>query len=320
MKILLTGGLGFVGTNLLFHLENDPLISEVVIVDHLGYTSNPEMISVLSEKFLVIEGSIYDPKLMLELISKSDVVINLAAETFVDNSISSSKLFIETNIIGTATILDSIVMLGCKTRLIHISTDEVWGEALIESFTEDSKYAPRNPYSATKAAADHLVKSYGHTYGLDNSIVHFSNLYGPWQYPEKLIPKAITNFMKGKKIEIFGSGKQQRTWLHVDDACKGVMAILYNGKSQESYVLGSDEICTNIDLIKKLCQIMDRKFNDSVEFVNDRAGHDFRYAVDSSKIRQQLGWEPQIEFETGLSELVYWFNQNQDWLEPRLKT
>lgn len=314
MKILVTGGLGFVGTNLLPYILKDSEVRKVTVLDIITYTSNPEIIPKLSKnsKFEFVRGDIRNEALINELASNHDHIIHLASETFVDKSIARSKEFFEINVMGTHAVFEAVRKAGIK-KIVHASTDEVWGETKPgSSFTETSLYAPRNPYSASKASADHLVRAYGETYGIPYNIVHFINLYGPWQYPEKLIPKSIINLLEGRKVSIYGDGQNIRMWLHVEDSAIGLLRVLKEGKNGESYALGSKDELTNLEVVRTLLEFLGKDERE-IEFMADRPGHDFRYSVDYSKIKRELGWEPNIIFREGLKQKVEWYRQNSDW-------
>lgn len=317
MKILVTGGLGFVGTNLLPSLDQDDAIEQVMILDNLCYTAVSATLSRLSGKCVFVKGDVREMDQVADLISAVDVVINLAAQTFVDNAIGDSMPFITTNILGVISILEAIRKCGCRQRLIHPSTDEVWGEVLEGEATEDSPYRPRNPYSATKASADHLIRAYASTHGIQYNIVHFPNLYGRWQYPEKLIPITIARLFRGEKAKVYAAGQQVRTWLHVNDAVEGVMRILHHAKSN-TYALGSTEEWINLDLVRLICRLMG-KDDSAIEFVPDRPGHDFRYAVSHAKIEQELCWHPKTIFEEGIKDIVSWYESNSDWWKTTIQ-
>lgn len=314
MRILLAGGMGFVGTNLLPHLLKDPEYSVTTVLDNLRYTANPELIENFSKnkKFRFAEGDIRNVDLVQKLVQENDIVINLAAETFVDNSIDNSKLFFETNVLGIHNLLEAAKTSGVR-KFLQTSTDEVWGQIKKgEYFTESSPYAPRNPYSASKASADHIVRAFGETYGIPFNIVHFTNLYGPWQYPEKLIPFSIVRLLEGKSIRIYGEGNNIRTYLHVEDSIKGFLKVLKEGKTGESYALGTQDEKTNMEVARTLLAIFEKPESE-IEYVTDRPGNDLRYAVDYSKIKKELGWKPQIDFNDGVKDKVRWFRMHADW-------
>lgn len=314
MRILLTGGVGFIGSNLLPHLLCDSEYNSVTVLDNLRHTANPELIPNFSKssKFKFINGDIRDQALVSNIVKENDIVINLAAETFVDNSIKNSKTFFETNVIGTHNLLEAVRSFGI-TKFLHTSTDEVWGQAKTnEFFTESTPYAPRNPYAASKASADHMVRAFGETYGIPFNIVHFTNLYGPWQYPEKLIPISIVRLLEDKKIQIYGEGNNIRTYLHVEDSIKGFMKVLKEGRVGESYALGTQDEKTNMEVARTLLSIFGKSENE-IEHIKDRPGNDLRYAVNYSKIKHELGWEPQIDFNDGVKDKVEWFKKHGDW-------
>jgi len=318
MKILLTGGVGFVGSNLTPALLKNPLVSELTVLDSLRPTANPEIISCFcnSPKFNFVNGDIRDSELVDNLVRDTDVVINLAGETHVDKSIADSKLFFEVNVLGTHNLLQASLKHDNK-RFIHISTDEVWGHSVNGTiFNEQSPYAPRNPYAASKASADHLVRSYGITHAVPFNIVHFTNLYGPWQYPEKLIPKSILRLINERKIQIHGDGKNMRMWLHVEDSVSGVTNVLERGVPGESYALGSHDEKENIEVARLLLEFFGRPTSE-IEFVADRPGNDLRYCVSYDKIHKNLGWEPRVDFQDGLKDEIDWFKKHGDWAGRR---
>ncbi len=320
MKLLITGGLGFVGTNLLQKIISSSEYSQITVLDSLLYTSNPELLKDYNKvkKFRFVEGDIRDTDLVKELLKDKDYVIHLAAQTFVDNSINDSRIFFETNVLGTQSLLEAARASNIK-KVIHVSTDEVWGEAMNgRSFTEKDVYNPRNPYSASKASSDHVVTSYGETYGINYNIVYLTNLVGPWQYPEKLIPSSIIKLiLDTEKIKIYGDGKNIRTWLHVDDAINGILKVLKEAENKERYILGGKIEITNLELINKLLDLFG-KSEYGIEFVSDRLGHDFRYAVDASKAKNILHWEPERGLDQILSETIDWYKLNEEWWRKRI--
>lgn len=322
MNILITGGLGFLGTNLLFQIISQKKWKSIVVLDSLEYTSNPEILSILNRypNFKFIRGDVRNFELLKNIIQGKDFIIHLAAQTFVDKSITKGKEFFETNVIGTQTLLEAIRKNRGVKKLIHISTDEVWGEASEKRpFKEEMSYFPRNPYSASKAASDHTVVAYGETYGINYNIVHLVNLVGPWQYPEKFIPKSIVYLLSGKKITIYGTGKNVRTWLHVNDAARGVISTLQRGKPKRRYILGTDIRIANIDLAKKLIKILNLKQKSCLKFVKDRPGHDFMYIVDWSRAKKELGWRPhKTSLNKILRETIAWYKNNPSWWKKRL--
>jgi dTDP-glucose 4,6-dehydratase len=282
--------------------------ADIVVVDALKYGSNENNLKDLDYKF--VKGNICDYELMAELIKKVDAVVNFAAETHVDRSISSPYAFIESNVIGTYTILEAMRKVNPDARLIHISTDEVYGDIEEGSFKEDDMLKPSSPYSASKASADMFVLAYVRTYGLDAVITRCMNNYGCYQFPEKLIPKAIIRAKMDKKVPIYGTGKNVRDWIYVKDHCEAINIILEKGNRGEIYNISGGEEKTNLEVVTEVLRIMDKP--NLVEFVEDRPGHDIRYSLDSSKIRS-LGWRPKHSFKEGLEETVVWYLKNEWW-------
>jgi dTDP-glucose 4,6-dehydratase len=320
MRLLITGGLGFVGTNMMPYVLKDQSFSQVTVLDNLRYTANPECVPNFSKnpKFNFIEGDIRDEALVQKLVAEHDMVIHLAAETFVDKSIAGSRIFYEVNVLGTLNLFESL-RRSPVNKVVHVSTDEVWGEATNgTAFREQTAYNPRNPYAASKAAADHIVRSYGTTYGIPYNIVHFTNLYGPWQYPEKLIPVSIVRLLEGQKIRIHGDGTNIRMWLHVEDSTRGLLSVLKDAPTGESYALGSHDEIANIDVAHMILDALHKPETD-ITFVKDRPGNDLRYAVDYTKIHEALGWQPQVDFQDGLTDKVQWFQKHPEWWCPRSK-
>lgn len=312
MKLLVTGGLGFIGSNFILNtLQNFQEISIVNVDDEL-YGSNPKNLEEIekSSHYSCVKGNITDSHLMEKLIDDCDVVVNFAAESHVDRSISNAKPFIDSNIYGVFTILE--IIKKNEKKLIHISTDEVYGSLESESADENFRFNPSSPYAASKASAELLINSYIKTYGCDCTITRSTNNYGPRQFPEKLIPKTIILSSQGKKIPIYGMGKNMRDWIYVDDHCDGIMNVLMKGKSGESYNMSANNEIDNLTIIKKILSLMD-KSPDMIEFVEDRPGHDFRYSMDSSKIKQKLGWTTKTDFEEGLTKTIKWYFSNRDW-------
>ena len=327
MKFLVTGGAGFIGSAVIRYLiqETD---HEVLNFDKLTYAGNLNNVEVISNssRYQFIKGDICDRELVKKTLSefKPDKIMHLAAESHVDRSITGPSEFIQTNIVGTYTLLDSTLeyfnSLSDEKKLTfrfhHISTDEVYGE-LGETglFTEETPYDPSSPYSASKASSDHLVRAWGRTYKLPIVITNCSNNYGPYHYPEKLIPLIITNALNGKKLPVYGKGENVRDWLYVDDHARALYEVAMQGKSQETYNIGGNSERKNIDVVKTICKILDELRPNSphvphenlIEFVTDRAGHDFRYAIDCSKIKKELGWVPSVSFEEGIRKTVNWF-------------
>jgi len=306
MKLLVTGGLGFIGSNFILNtLKNNEKISITNIdAELLGSDHNNLLELKNSFNYHFVKGNITNRNLMEELIGNSDAVINFAAETFVDRSILDANQFLVSNIRGTYTILE--ILRKQKKRLVQISTDEVYGSLENGSATEDFRYNPSNPYAATKASAELLVNSYVKTYDLDCVITRCTNNYGPRQFYEKLIPKTIFLANQDKKIPIYGTGKNIRDWIFVDDHCEAVYNVLLNGKSGESYNISSNNELDNTTIVKKILEIMNKSGN-LIEFVDDRPGHDLRYSLDSSKIRKSLKWAEKTTFQEGLEKTTEWY-------------
>jgi len=314
MKILVTGGAGFIGSNFIHHILRTYTEYGVVNLDALTYAGNLENLKEweADERYRFVKGSVTDGKLVNSLVAEADIVVHFAAESHVDRSIMSPQAFIDTNIFGTYTLLETARKYN--KRLHHVSTDEVFGALKLDDkpFNENTPYDPRSPYSASKAGSDHLVRAYFHTYGLPMTISNCSNNYGPYHFPEKLIPLAITNILEDKKIPVYGDGKQVRDWLYVEDHCKAIDLIIHSGKIGETYCIGGNAEQENIWIVKKLLEIFGRD-ESMIEYVKDRAGHDRRYAIDFSKIGSELGWRPTVTLEEGLRKTVNWFQENMDW-------
>ena len=313
MKILVTGGLGFIGSNFILKLLNHSDNFEIINVDAELYGANRRNLSDIqnNEKYEFVKGNITNKRLMEETISKCDVVVNFAAESFVDRSISDANPFLVSNIRGAFTILDIITKQ--KKRMVQISTDEVFGSLSSDTATEESKFNPSSPYAATKAAAELLINSYSVTYDSDVIITRCTNNYGPRQFPEKLIPKTIILAKLGKKIPIYGKGTNIRDWIYVDDHCNGVLLSLLDGKAGQSYNISGNNEMDNITIVKRILDIMG-KSEDLIEFVEDRPGHDYRYSMNSSKISKEMGWKSKTSFDEGIQKTVDWhLNHEEIW-------
>lgn len=306
--------MGFIGSNFIrYILEKDDNI-KVINLDALKYGSNPNNLKDCekNERYCFIKGDISNYAIISKLLQDVDSIINFAAETHVDRSISAPEAFLQSNVLGTFTILEALRKINPKARFIHISTDEVYGDILKGSFRETDALRPSSPYSASKASSDVFVLGYTRTYGLNASITRCTNNYGPYQFPEKLIPKTIIRASLGLKIPVYGMGNNIRDWIHVGDHCRAVDAVLNYGKSGEIYNISSGEENANLDVVKTILNCTGRD-ESSIEFVEDRPGHDLRYSLDSSKLCQELKWKPTQNFEQGIQQTVRWFMQNDRW-------
>jgi dTDP-glucose 4,6-dehydratase len=314
MKLLVTGGLGFIGSNFIIKILEQKSDFEVVNVDAQLSGADKRNLSRIenNKNYQFVNGNITNKRLMEELISKCDAVVNFAAESFVDRSINNADPFLVSNIRGTFTILDIITKQ--KKRMIHISTDEVFGSLSKGSADEQTKFNPSSPYAATKAAAELLINSFSVTHNSDVVITRCTNNYGPRQFPEKLIPKTIILAKQGRNIPIYGNGKNLRDWIFVDEHCDAVYEILINGKSGQAYNISANNEISNIQIVNKILEIMD-KSDDLIEFVEDRPGHDQRYSLDSSKIKNELGWSTKINFEEGIRKTIEWYEKNFSYYE-----
>lgn len=317
MKLLITGGAGFIGSNYVRYVLAHHQDVEVINLDALTYAGNLENLRDVEgdARYTFVKGSITDRELVDELTGQVDAIVNIAAESHVDRSILDASPFVQTNIHGTQVLLDAAVAHG-KKRFHQVSTDEVFGSLgpADPPFTEATPYAPRNPYSACKAGADHLALAYHTTHGLPVTISNCSNNYGPYQFPEKLIPLFISRLRAGEKVPVYGDGQQIRDWLHVEDHCAGIDLVLHKGKAGEHYVFGDDNEKTNLELTKTLIKLVGAS-EEQIEFVKDRPGHDRRYATDSVKAKRELGWSTRYTFDTGMQQTIEWYLAHQDWVE-----
>jgi len=313
-KILITGGAGFIGANFIRLINQQRSDWEMVVVDLLTYAGNIANLDKFmdNDNFTFVKADICDAAKMDEVMGGIDYVINFAAESHVDRSILSAADFIRTNIEGTRVLLDTAMKHDVK-KFLQVSTDEVYGSLGADGFfTEDTPLSPNSPYSASKAAADMLVGAYHHTFGAPVMITRCSNNYGPYQFPEKLIPLFVTNLTEDKKVPVYGDGKQVRDWIYVDDHCQAVLSVLEKGEIGQVYNIGGGNELFNIDLTKMIIEQLG-KDESLIEYVKDRPGHDRRYAIDCKKINEQLGWTPKMDFKEGLKKTIQWYLDNEDW-------
>jgi len=322
MKLLVTGGAGFIGSNFIHYWLKTHPDDQIINLDKLTYAGNLENLRSVANNsnYSFTKGDIMDTKVVAEVMEDVDTVVHFAAESHVDRSITGPGVFVKTNVVGTQVLLDAAVKAKIK-HFHHISTDEVFGSLELDDkseWTESSIYAPRSPYSASKAASDHLVRAYYVTYGLPVTITNCSNNFGPWHYPEKLLPLAITNILEGKKVPVYGDGLYVRDWLYVEDHCRAIDSVLREGKIGETYLVGAyHKEINNLDLIKLVLRLMGES-EEEIEFVKNRPGHDRRYALDWSKIKNELDWKPKYEFEEALKLTIEWYKNNRNWWEPLL--
>ena len=320
MRLLVTGGAGFIGSNFVRRIVDGTFsgISQVTVLDKLTYAGTLKNLEVLPENsFEFIRGDISDPGLVSDLVKRSDAIVNFAAESHVDRSITGARDFIETNVLGVQNLLAAALTNEVKT-FVQISTDEVYGTISKGSWDEDFPLLPNSPYSASKASADLICRSYYRTFGMDVRVTRCSNNYGPYQFPEKIIPLFITNLIEDKKVPLYGKGLNVRDWLHVDDHCQGIFAVLTSGKPGNIYNIGGGRELTN----RELTDLILRKFSrdeSSIEYVADRLGHDLRYSVSHKKITRELGYHPKVRFEDGLEQTIEWYKNNESWWRPLKK-
>ena len=319
LKLLVTGAAGFIGSNFVRMIAKGGLqgVTSVTVLDKLTYAgvrSNLDSVADLS-RYEFIQGDICDPKVIFALLGDVDAVVNFAAESHVDRSIHGASDFVQTNIVGVQVVLDAIKASGRKIRFLQVSTDEVYGSIESGSWTEDWPLQPNSPYSASKASGELLARSYNRTHGMDVVITRCSNNYGTHHFPEKLIPLFITNLIEGKKVPVYGTGENVRDWLHVDDHCRGIFSVLMNGRSGEVYNIGGGRELTNNEITSLILEAMGAD-ESSIEYVEDRKGHDLRYSVDWTKIKRELAYEPQVKFEDGLKETIQWYRDNEAWWKP----
>jgi len=319
MRLLITGGAGFIGSNFVRMILNSQqnYISRVTVLDKLTYAGTKTNLAGLdSKEFEFIEGDICDYLLVHELSKRNDLIVNFAAESHVDRSIKNSREFMMSNFVGTHTLLEATKNSDVSTFL-QVSTDEVYGSITRGFATESDLLAPNSPYAASKAAADLICRAYGKTYNLDVRITRCSNNYGRNQYPEKVIPFFITRLIEGKKLPIYGNGNNVRDWLHVDDHCRGILSVLQSGSPQQIYNIGGGTELTNMQLSRVILNAFD-KDESEIELVPDRLGHDFRYAVDYSKISKETGYKSLVPWDSGIAETINWYKENEKWWRPLL--
>ena len=318
MRLLVTGGAGFIGSNFVRRVVDGSLpgIGSVTVLDKLTYAGTLTNFKNLnSSDYEFIQGDICDSDLLSGLVARFDAVINFAAESHVDRSIAGAKDFVQTNIVGVQVLLDAIKGSEKDIRFVQISTDEVYGSIESGSWTEEWPLLPNSPYSASKASGELLARSYNRTHGMDVVITRCSNNYGTHHFPEKLIPLFITNLLEKKKVPVYGTGNNVRDWLHVDDHCRGIYQVLMNGRSGEVYNIGGGRELTNLEITGLILYAMGAD-ESSIEYVEDRKGHDLRYSVDWTKINRELGYEPEVKFEDGLRDTIQWYRDNEAWWKP----
>lgn len=320
MKLLVTGGAGFIGSNFVRRALNDQLPglegAEIIVLDALTYSGVRENLDPIADspRYEFVHGDICDAELLDTLMPRVNGVVHFAAESHVDRSVRDSSIFFETNVIGTQRLLDAALKHGID-RFVHVSTDEVYGSIEEGEWTEEWPLEPNSPYAASKAGSDLVARSYHRTHGMNISITRCSNNYGPYHFPEKLIPLFVTNLLDDKHVPLYGTGENVRDWLHVDDHCRGIALVYTKGRAGEVYNIGGGTQLTNVEITKKILELMGKDWS-YVDHVEDRKGHDLRYCVDITKIQNELGYEPQVPFEQGLADVVQWYRDRRDWWEP----
>ncbi|MGI5408547.1 dTDP-glucose 4,6-dehydratase [Streptomyces chartreusis] len=318
MRMLVTGGAGFIGSHyvrsLLAGAYDEGRGTAVTVLDKLTYAGNRANLPADDPRLTFVHGDVCDRELLLDLLPGHDAVVHFAAESHVDRSVTGAAEFVRTNALGTQTVLDAALETGVE-RVVHVSTDEVYGSIEQGSWTEEWPLLPNSPYAASKASSDLVARSYWRTHGLDVSVTRCSNNYGPYQHPEKLIPLFVTNLLQGIEVPVYGDGRNRREWLHVDDHCRAIHLVLMRGGAGEIYNVGSGDELTNLALTERILALCgaDRSM---IRHVTDRKGHDLRYALDDSKIREELGWAPRTGFEDGLAATVAWYRDNPQWWRP----
>lgn len=318
-KVIVTGGAGFIGSNFVHYLYRERPGWQITVLDALTYAGNKKNLEGLdTQRLTFVQGNITDENLVTKLVGEHDAVVHFAAESHNDNSLQSPRPFLDSNVIGTYQLLEAV--RKHNKRFHHISTDEVYGDLELDDpnkFTPDTPYNPSSPYSSTKAASDLLVRAWVRSFGVQATISNCSNNYGPYQHVEKFIPRQITEILEGRKPKLYGSGENVRDWIHAEDHSSAVLTILEKGKIGETYLIGADGEKSNKDVIEMILRLMG-KDQTAYDHVKDRAGHDLRYAIDATKIRQELGWQPKFtNFEKGLKNTIEWYTNNQSWWQPQ---
>jgi dTDP-glucose 4,6-dehydratase len=318
MKLLVTGGAGFIGANFVLSTVDERPDVEVTVLDALTYAGNRTSLDSVADKIEFVHGDVADTTLVDKLVSESDLVVHFAAESHNDNSLSNPWPFVHTNVIGTTTLLQAV--REHDVRYHHISTDEVYGDLELDDparFTESTPYNPSSPYSSTKASSDLLVRAWARSFGVRATISNCSNNYGPYQHVEKFIPRQITNILSGQRPKLYGAGQNVRDWIHVDDHNHAVWTIIEKGGLGETYLIGADGEKNNREVLEAILKETGQS-SDAFDFVTDRAGHDLRYAIDSTKLRTELGWKPQyVDFRSGLQDTIDWYRENEQWWRPQ---
>jgi dTDP-glucose 4,6-dehydratase len=316
LDLLVTGGLGFIGSNFILRILGERPQTKVTNIDDMRYGSNPKNLEgIPADRYTLIKGDIADYSLISSLVKGKDAVVNFAAETHVDRSLSNPGSFLQSNVIGAFALLEALRKKNPRARLVHVSTDEVYGDIAEGSFTEKDVLRPSSPYSASKASSDMFVLAYARTYGLQAMITRCTNNYGPRQFPEKLIPKSVLRANMSLKIPIYGRGTNVRDWIYVLDHCRAIESVMEAGEKGQIYNISSGDERSNLEVVGEILKIMG-KGTDLLEFVEDRPGHDLRYSLDSSKILEDLGWKPIQTFKNGLKATVQWYLDNVDWWSP----
>jgi dTDP-glucose 4,6-dehydratase len=320
MRLLVTGGAGFIGSNFVRRIVNGtyPGVSQLTVLDKLTYAGTLKNLEMLpKETFEFIKGDIANPDLISDLTKRHDAIVNFAAESHVDRSITGARDFIETNVLGVQNLLAASLQNQVSV-FVQVSTDEVYGSISEGSWSEEYPLLPNSPYSASKASADLICRSYNRTFGMDIRVTRCSNNYGPHQFPEKVIPLFVTNLIDNRKVPLYGNGQNVRDWLHVDDHCDGIYSVLSEGKSGNIYNIGGGRELTNSELTEIILRKFDRD-ESSIEYVTDRLGHDLRYSVSHEKISRELGYKPKTNFEDGIEETIEWYKRNESWWRPLKK-